>query len=63
LPGFPYTRYHEIAAVMKPEEIHPEVREKLDKIMEAFRLWQVLRCRIRSWGNDYQILICELGSL
>jgi len=38
LPGFPYTRYHEIAAVMKPEEIHPEVREKLDKIMEAFRL-------------------------
>jgi len=38
LPGFPYTRYHEIAAVMKPEEIHPEVSEKLDKIMEAFRL-------------------------
>lgn len=38
LPGFPYTRYHEIAAVMKPEEIHPEVREKLDKIMKAFRL-------------------------
>jgi len=38
LPGFPYTRYHEIAAAMKPEEIHPEVKDKLDKIMEAFRL-------------------------
>ncbi len=36
LPGFPYTRYHEIAAVMKPEEIHPEVAEKLDQLMEAF---------------------------
>ncbi|MFH1490443.1 MAG: AAA family ATPase [Pseudomonadota bacterium] len=38
LPAFPYTRYYEIAAVMKPEEIHPEVTEKLDKIMEAFGL-------------------------
>jgi len=38
LPGFPYTRYYEIAAVMKPEEIHPEVIEKLDKMMEAFAL-------------------------
>jgi hypothetical protein len=38
LPGFPYTWYHEIAAVMKPEEIHHEVTEKLDKIMEAFGL-------------------------
>jgi hypothetical protein len=37
LPGFPYTRYHEIAAVMRPEEIHPEVREKLDGIVRAFR--------------------------
>jgi len=37
LPGFPYTRYHEIAAVMKPEEIHPEVTEKLDAICKAFR--------------------------
>ena len=37
LPGFPYTRYHEIAAIMKPEEIHPEVREKLDGIGRAFR--------------------------
>jgi hypothetical protein len=35
LPGFPYTRYHEIAAVMRPDEIHPEVREKLDAIVGA----------------------------
>jgi len=38
LPGFPYTRYHEIAALMKPEEIHPEVAENLDRIKEAFGL-------------------------
>jgi len=38
LPGLPYTRYHEIAAVMRPEEIHPEVTEKLDGIMRAFGL-------------------------
>lgn len=38
LPGFPYMRYHEIAAIMKPEEIHPEIIEKLDQIMEAFGL-------------------------
>jgi hypothetical protein len=38
LPAFPYQRYHEIAAVMTPEEIHPEVREKLDGILRAFRL-------------------------
>ncbi len=37
LPGLPYTRYHEIAAVMRPEEIHPEVREKLDGIVRAFQ--------------------------
>lgn len=36
LPGLPYTRYHEIAAVMRSEEIHPEVVEKLDGIMRAF---------------------------
>jgi len=36
--GFDYTRYHEIAAVMLPGEIHPEVREKLDAIQKAFRL-------------------------
>jgi AAA domain, putative AbiEii toxin, Type IV TA system len=38
LPGLPYTRYHEIAALMTPVEIHPEVVEKLDGIMGAFRL-------------------------
>lgn len=38
LAGIPYTSYHEIAAVMKPEEIHPEVIEKLDAIPRAFRL-------------------------
>ncbi len=32
----PYTRYHEIAAVMLPNEIHPEVVEKLDAICRAF---------------------------
>ena len=32
----PYTRYHEIAAVMQPGEIHPEVTEKLDAICCAF---------------------------
>jgi predicted ATPase len=34
----PYTEYHEIAALMLPEEIHPEVREKLDGIQKAFGL-------------------------
>jgi hypothetical protein len=38
LPGIHYTRYHEIAAVMLPEEIHPEVREKLDLIQRALGL-------------------------
>jgi hypothetical protein len=33
--GLDYTRYSEIAAVMTPEEIHPEVREKLDWIQQA----------------------------
>ena len=36
LYGLPYTRYHEIAAGMRPEEIHPEVTEKLDAICRAF---------------------------
>lgn len=36
LPGFPYTRFHEIAAGMLPVEVHPEVREKLDAIQRAF---------------------------
>ena len=34
--GMPYTRYDEIAAGMFPEEIHPEVVEKLDAICRAF---------------------------
>jgi predicted ATPase len=38
LHGLPYTRYHEIAALMQPDEIHPEVREKLDAIRQAFNL-------------------------
>ena len=38
LPAIPYTRYHEIAAVMLPEEIHPEVKEMLDAIQKAFNL-------------------------
>jgi hypothetical protein len=38
LPGLPYTRYHEIAAVMTPQEIHPEVVETLDGIGRAFGL-------------------------
>lgn len=38
LPAFPYTRFNEIASVMKPEEIHPEIIEKLDAIQKAFRL-------------------------
>ena len=33
-----YTRFHEIAEVMLPDEIHPEVKEKLDLIQKAFRL-------------------------
>lgn len=36
LPNLPYTHYHEIAAGMLAEEIHPEVREKLDAIVAAF---------------------------
>lgn len=36
--GLDYTQYEEIAALMLPEEIHPEVREKLDFIQQAFGL-------------------------
>ena len=36
IDNLPYTRYHEIARVMLPEEIHPEVIEKLDAICRAF---------------------------
>lgn len=38
LHGFHYTRFNEIASVMLPEEIHPEVIEKLDAIQRAFGL-------------------------
>jgi hypothetical protein len=38
LHGLPYTRYHEVAALMRPEEIHPEVRAKLEAIRQAFNL-------------------------
>ena len=38
LLNFKYTRYAEIAAVMLPEEIHPEVTEKLDAIANHFNL-------------------------
>jgi hypothetical protein len=34
----PYTEYFRIASMMRPEEIHPEVREKLDGIVAAFGL-------------------------
>jgi len=36
--GMDYTRFSEIAAIMEPEEIHPEVKEKLDFIQQAFGL-------------------------
>lgn len=36
LHALPHKRYHEIAALMLPEEIHPEVVEKLDAICRAF---------------------------
>lgn len=34
--GVSYTHFHEIAAVMRPDEIHPEIVEKLDAIVRAF---------------------------
>lgn len=37
ISGVPYTRYHEIAAVMTPDEVHPEVKSMLDAICGAFR--------------------------
>ena len=36
LPGLPSTRYHEIAGGMTVDEVHPEVRETLDAIVQAF---------------------------
>ena len=38
LLNFKYTRYAEIAAVMLPEEIHPEITEKLNAIADHFNL-------------------------
>lgn len=38
LPNVSHSQYNEIAALMLPEEIHPEVREKLDAIQRAFNL-------------------------
>ena len=34
----PHTKYFEIAALMQPNEIHPEVTEKLDAIIQALGL-------------------------
>jgi hypothetical protein len=36
--GMDYTRFNEIAAVMEEGEIHPEVKQKLDFIQQAFGL-------------------------
>ncbi|MBI5017134.1 MAG: AAA family ATPase [Deltaproteobacteria bacterium] len=36
--GLDYTHYEEVALCMTPEEVHPEVREKLDFIQQAFGL-------------------------
>ena len=36
ISDLPYTRYHEIAQTMLPEELHPEIGEKLDAICRAF---------------------------
>ena len=38
LPSLHYTRYAEIAAVMQPDEIHPEITEKLDAIADHLGL-------------------------
>ena len=36
LPNLPYTRYHEIAAGMLPDEVHSDVVKMLDDIVTAF---------------------------
>ena len=36
--GMDYSRFNEVAAIMEPAEIHPEVKEKLDFIQQAFGL-------------------------
>lgn len=38
LQGFDYTRYEDIAEVMRPDEIHPEITAKLDAIAEHLGL-------------------------
>ena len=38
LQNFPYTRYAEIAAVMRADEIHPEISQKLDAIADHLNL-------------------------
>lgn len=38
LPGIPYTEFYRIAALMRPEEIHPEVVSMLDSIKQALGL-------------------------
>ena len=38
LQGLPYSRYSEIAALMRPEEIHPEITRVLDTVADHLRL-------------------------
>ncbi len=38
LLGYPYTRYAEVAAVMQPDEIHPDITNTLDAIVKHFNL-------------------------
>ncbi len=38
LIGLDYSKYSEIAGMMLPEEVHPEVKEKLDTMQQAFGL-------------------------
>ena len=61
LPDLPYARYHEIARVMLPDEIHPEVIEKLDAICRAFGVEPCThtrfsrRCSIRRSRNPTRV--------
>ena len=36
LNNFPKNRYSEIAAMMQPEDVHPEIKDKLAKLKQAF---------------------------
>ena len=38
ISNYSYTRYMEISDVMRPDEIHPEIKEKLDAITDHFSL-------------------------